>query len=233
MSNYEKDTPIDLAELELFAEAEQAIDPEANMDDAAPPPPEFDAEGRDIKYLVIPEVVTDKTSQRQVKTITYKSNGRDVTGLQFYGLICSIQDEGKPWNKSRLRSWPSTRLMNQTTEVDQIIKAYLGMQAYMANKAHLWPVGQKVKFLMEKFSAQQPFRVTVRWEASHKKFDEQGNPVMKNGKQEYETIYKGMRSFPTRQAPDGTIVHVPIDAHPTKEGVEVQTQARIVSYYPA
>lgn len=232
MSNLEAGTAIDLSELALFVEAEANIDPEANMDDAPPPPPEFDSEGREIKYLVTPEMITDKATQKQVKVIKYQSAGRDVQGLAFFGLDCTIIDEGKPWNKSRLRSWPSTRLMNQTTEVDQILKAYLGGQ-YASERAYLWPVGKKVNYLVEQFSAQRPFRVTVRWECSAPKKNADGTPSLNDaGKQEYENVRKGMKNFPTRELQDGTVVHVPLTEHPTT-GEEVRTQARIISYYPA
>lgn len=232
MPNYEANTQINLAELELFAEADNTIDPNANIDDAPPLPPEFDENGKEIKYLVTPEMVTDEKSGAPVKVIQFKNGDRDVQGLQFLGLICHVMDEGKPWNKTRLRSWPSTRVRSGTTEVDQILKAYLGQQ-YASAGAHLWAIGVKVKYLAEQFAAQRPFRVTLQWEASKPKKNADGSAALRpNGQQDYERVRKGMKNFPTHTLADGRVVFEQLESDPAT-GEEVRTDARIVSYYPA
>lgn len=202
----EKGVGLSLDELNLFQEVE-AVDPDADLTDMPPPPPER-ADG----YLAIPHL---KTVDDKGNFIKLRKDRKPQFAVDF-----EIQDPGQRWNGLKLSTWPSPAVQRSgTSEADAIIKAYTGQSAAGLTDQ------KKMQFLYEKFAAQAPLRIVIEWRAE---MEDPDSPKDARGFGKTKTILYGMSKFP-QDVVNGEVVYRPVKTD-EKTGAPVRTVARITTY---
>lgn len=216
-----KNQMVDLDNLEMFSEV-ASIDPEANFSDMPSLPPEFDAAGNKIKYMVVPRFVLTEDGKYLKRQPPKNKPDAPMSECNIQvNAEYVIEDEGMPWHHTRVRAWPSTRVTNAgTSEIDSILKAYTGTPGIGLTN------GQKAKSLCEKIAAGIPFRITLRWEATEVATQEERDAgEFKN------PFLRGMKNFPTRVLPDGSVSYDELDVNPATKK-QARTQVRVEAYWP-
>jgi len=213
---------VDLDDLQMYSEV-QTVDPNAEFGGFSLPP-EFDSEGKKIKYLCKARFLpgTDGKFIKRSPPPDNKSAPMSQWNLQI-AVEYVIEDEGMPWNHTRVRAWPSTRVFAGTSEIDALLKAWAGGNPVGVGLSN----GQKAAKAIEKINAELPFRITGHWEAGETATQEE-----KDAGEYPKSFLKGMRNFPMRKLADGSVAYDELSENPATKRA-CRTNFRVDAYWPA
>lgn len=200
---------VSLADLDLFDEIEN-VDPNADLTDTPPPPPENPA-----GYLATPTLKLGDNGQPAIKINNAKKPQVSVTW--------EIVEDGK-YKGRKFFTYPSTMVTRSgTSEVDQLIKAYTNKSAAGM------PDGNKMKVLINLLQTGRPLRIVGEW-----RFEAEDPAATPNaeGRRKSKTYVYGMKNFPAEQV-GNEVVYRPLKFNPNDPNHAGNTEFRIVTYKSA